>query len=277
MPANTRWIVRDDGTELYFTERGRGRPMVFLSPWVMHSAWWEYQFAHLPQRGLRCIAMDRAGHGRSSDRGRGYDFDTLADDVAALFEQLDLNDAVLVAQSMGAGDAVRYVTRHGATRVTDLVLIATITPFALRTADNPDGVEAEALEAGRRQLAADKPGQIAKAARDFFAADHNGTSQAMLDWWVDMVVNGCSLATMLELHRMYTVEDFRDELPRLDLPTLVIHGDKDTSTLLDLTSRPTAALIPGARLIIYEGAAHALPVTHEARLNDDLAAYARPS
>jgi pimeloyl-ACP methyl ester carboxylesterase len=269
------FIEAADGTNLFYRDCGAGSPVVFLAPWGMHSSWWEQQTIYLADRGLRCISYDRRGHGRSGLPGRGYDYDTLSSDLDAVIEQLGLHDITLVGHSMGCGEVVRYLTRHGARRVARIALVATNTPFILKTADNPDGVEKAVLEKARADLTRDCPGVIARAAPSFFGASKNTVSEEMMQWWTRMMVDGCSLKVMIDLHRMFTETDFRPELPQIKTPALLIHGDIDVSARLEMTGRKTAKLIPGSRLTIYENAAHALPVTHADRLNADLVAFAK--
>jgi non-heme chloroperoxidase len=204
----------------------------------------------------------------------GYDFHTLAMDLAAVLEQLDVRDATLVGQSLGCGEIVRYLAQHDARRITRVVMIAPITPLVLKTADNPDGVDAGNLEKVRDALSRDRPNAIVSAAPAFFGMPKNSVSKEMMGWWTDMLLQ-CPLKVLLDLHRVFTVADFRSELRTISLPTLIIHGDNDTSTPLDLTGRKTAGLITGSRLTVYEGAAHGLPITHMNRLNEDLLAFAR--
>jgi pimeloyl-ACP methyl ester carboxylesterase len=270
-----QFIESADGTNLFYRDWGAGSPVVFLAPWAMHSSWWEQQTIYLADRGLRCISYDRRGHGRSGLPGRGYDFDTLSSDLDALIEQLSLHDIMLVGHSMGCGEVVRYLTRHGSRRVARIALIATNTPLVLKTADNPDGAEKAVLEKARMDLTRDSPGVIARAAPSFFGASKNTVSQEMMQWWTRMMVDGCSLKVMIDLHRMFTETDFRPELTQIKTPTLLIHGDIDVSARLEMTGRKTAQLIPGSRLTIYENAAHGLPVTHADRLNADLLAFAK--
>jgi non-heme chloroperoxidase len=269
------FIDARDGTRLFCRDWGTGPPVLFVAPWALNVDWFEYQMTSLAAEGLRCVGYDRRGHGRSDEPGHGYDFDTLADDLAAVFEQLDLRGVTLVGHSMGAGEVVRYLSRHGAARVARLVLIAPITPFTLNTADNPGGVDRADLEKGRIALGRDRPGQIAAAAPAFFGTDTNTVSTATMQWWVDMIVRQCSLKVMVDLHRVFTETDFRPDLRAITVPTLVVHGDRDRSTVLDFTGRRTAQLIAGSRLLVYEGAAHALPITHMSRLNQDLATFVR--
>jgi pimeloyl-ACP methyl ester carboxylesterase len=230
--------------------------------------------ADLAGRGVRCIGYDRRGHGRSGEPSRGYEFDTLADDLATVVEHLDLRNITLVGQSLGCGEVVRYLSRHGSSRVARIVLVSTITPFVLKTDDNPDGVDPATLENVRKVLSKDRPHPIAAAAPAFFGAPKNGVSQEIMDWWTRMMVDGCSLKAMLDLQRMFTETDFRPELRRISVPTLLIHGDNDTSTPIETTARKTAPLIPGCQLKVYEGAAHGLPITHADQLNTDLMAFA---
>jgi pimeloyl-ACP methyl ester carboxylesterase len=229
---------------------------------------WQYQMAPLSS-GARCIAYDRRGHGRSSQPGHGYDYDTLADDLAAVIERLDLKDAVLVGHSMGAGEIVRYLTRHGAGRVSRIVLVAPVTPFLLQTADNPNGVPAAAFQSFRAAWCQDFPKWLSDNSGSFFVDE---TSQALRQWLMSMPAQ-CALKAVIECNKAFSETDFREELPRVGILTLIIQGDKDASAPLDLTGRRTAQLIPRAELRVYEGAPHGLFVTHMARLNADLAAF----
>jgi non-heme chloroperoxidase len=274
-PQAKQFIEAADGTNLFFRDRGTGRPLVFVAPWALNSAWWDYQMADLAGRGLRCVGYDRRGHGRSGDPSHGYEFDTLADDLAAVIEQLDLHDITLVGQSMGCGEVVRYLSRQGSSRVARVVLVSTITPFILKTDDNPGGADRATLENARKSLSKDLPNLLAAYAPTFFGTPKNHVSQEIMDWWVRMMVDGCSLNTMLDLHRMFTETDFRPELPGISVPTLLIHGDNDKSTPIETTARKTAPLIPGCQLKVYEGAAHGLPITHADQLNGDLLAFAK--
>lgn len=274
-PRVRQFIEAADGTSLFFRDWGVGRPLVYAAPWGLNSAWWEYQMADLADRGLRCVAYDRRGHGRSGEPGYGYEFDTLADDLAAVLEQLDLRDVILVGQSIGCGEVVRYLSRHGSNRIARVVLISTITPLVLRTDDNPDGVERATLEYVRKMLSKDRANPIAAAAPAFFGAPKNRVSQEIMDWWVRMMVDQCSLKVLLVVHKMFTETDFRPELRRISVPTLLIHGDNDASTPIETTARKTVPLIPGCQLKVYEGAAHGLPITHADELNADLLAVAK--
>jgi pimeloyl-ACP methyl ester carboxylesterase len=260
-----------DGTPLFLRDWGKGRPLLFLAGWTLASDMWAYQMAPLAAQGFRCIAYDRRGHGRSGDPGGGYDFDTLADDLQGVMETLALTDITLVAHSVASGEAVRCLTRHGAGRVGRLLLLApAATPFLLKTADNPGGIERERLEAQRACLARGFPEWLEANAGPYFGP---GAPRAAIDWTMAMMLRASHQA-MLELARAQATTDFRPELARIGVPTLVIHGDADASAPLELTGRPTAARIPGAWLDVYEGAPHGLYYTHAERLNRDIAAFA---
>ncbi len=216
---------------------------------------WAYQMQPLSQQGFRCIAYDRRSHGRSSDPGKSYDFDTLAGDFAAVLDALDIKNAMIVGHSFASGEMVRYLTMYETERIVRVVFLAAAAiPFLLKTPGNPDGIDGAALDQVRHTFSQDLTGWVEANAEPHFAL---GTPRAAVDW------------TM----RIMSTE-FRAELPRLRITTLLIHGDRDASFPLELTSKPTAALIPGARLIVYEGAPHGLYFMHKERLNRDLAQFA---
>jgi len=269
------FVQTRDQTRIAVRDWGEGRPIVFVAPWALCADWWDRHMTALVSQGWRCLAFDRRGHGRSDEPGRGYDFDTLADDLAAVLDSRDLENAVLVGHSLGGAEVVRYVTRHQSRHVTRVVLIAPTTPFTLKTDDNPDGATRDALEQSRQALARDFHQTIAKAAPDFFGAAKNNVSSEAQAWWTRMIVDRCPLKVMLDLHKMMTETDFRPELRTITTPTLIVHGDSDVSTNLERTSRRTHQLIAGSQLTIYEGAAHGLPFTHTERLLADIVRFAQ--
>jgi pimeloyl-ACP methyl ester carboxylesterase len=265
-------ITTQDGTALFYRDWGAGTPILFLSGWTLSSDMWAYQMEPLSREGFRCIAYDRRAHGRSSDPGRGYDFDTLADDLAEVVQSLSLENVTLVGHSFASGEIVRYLSRHGTDRVARVVLVSPAAiPFLLRTADNPGGIDGEAIEQARRAFLRDFPGWAEANAGPYFGP---GTPRAVIDWTIGMMTR-TSLLAAGELNRIQMSTDFRAELARIEVPTLIIHGDKDASAPLELTGRPAAALIPGARLEVYEGGPHGLYFTHKERLNQDLARFVR--
>jgi non-heme chloroperoxidase len=262
----TPFIVTRDGANLFYKDWGNGKPVVFVHSWALDSDMWQYQMIHLAGQGLRCIAYDNRGHGRSSDPGQGYDYDTLADDLAATLDRLNLRDVSLVSHSMGCGVVVRYLSRHGSRRVARAALVAPTTPFLLKTEDNPDGLDKRIFEQLRAMLSRDFPKWLADNAGPFFRPE---TSPEMIQWGLKMGMRA-SLKAVIDCNRAVTETDFRAELPKIATPALIIHGDKDVSAPIELTGRKTAQLIPGSQLKVYEGAPHGLFITHMDRLNRDL-------
>jgi len=274
MPTSTRaslpsFIETHDRVGLFYKEWGEGKPVIFVHGWALNSDMWQYQMIHLAAQGLRCIGYDQRGHGRSADPGRGYDFNTLSDDLHSLIEGLNVRKAVLVAHSMGAGVITRYLTRHGASRSARVAMLAPTTPFLLNTTDNPDGVDQRYFERLRAAWSKDFPKWLADNARPFFTSE---TSAEMIQWGVQMCLQA-SLKAVLDCNRAITETDFRAELRKLAVPTLIIHGNADASAPLSLTGQKTAQLIPGGQLKIYEGAPHGLFITHQDRVNRDLAEF----
>jgi non-heme chloroperoxidase len=266
------FIRTRDGVALAYRAWGTGRPVLFLHSWAVSSDIWNYQMLPLSEQGLRCIAYDRRGHGRSSDPGRGFDFDTLADDLAAVIEALDLHEVTLVGHSLAAGEMVRYLTRHGAGRIARVAFICpAATPFPLKTADNPNGVDGAVFAQFRHDILHDFPKWLDDNAAPFFVPE---TSQPMIAWLKAMMLQ-TSMKAVIDCNRAGTTTDFRAELPRITVPALVVHGDRDASAPLELTGRPTAQLIPGARLEVYAGAPHGLFITHMERLTADLLHFAK--
>lgn len=263
------FVQAKDGTNLYVQDWGNGRPIVLLAAWTFNSAAWGEHIAALTAAGNRCVAPDRRGHGRSDAPCGGYDMDTLADDVAAVFEQRDLEDAVLIAHSMGSIEAVRYLTRHGTARAKKLVLIAPTTPFLRRTEDNPDAVPVEVMEAQYNQIAMDFAKWMAGNEAPFFVPETIAETRN----WIKAMMLSVPLAIALECRRAISAADTRKDLAQLNMPTLIVHGDKDASAPLPLTGAKTAKLVKGSRLVVYEGAPHALVLTHRERLLADISAF----
>jgi non-heme chloroperoxidase len=268
------YLTTSDGTSIFYRDLGSGSPVLFLSASTLSSIQWQYTTHHLAERGLRCVAYDRRGHGRSDDPGRGYDYDTLAADLAAVIDHLDLRDLTLVGHSMGGGEIVRYLTRFGADRVARVVLVAATVPFLLRTPDNPDGVAGEIFEKAREPWHSDYPGWLTGGSGQYFGAGLPGCSVSQeLQQWTRGDILSTSLQAVFECNRTVVGTDFRDELRQVTVPALIIHGDADANVPLNLTSARTAHLIPTARLLTYQNAPHALYLTHRERLDDDLIAF----
>jgi pimeloyl-ACP methyl ester carboxylesterase len=266
------YVRTQDGVNLFYRDWGSGTPLVFLSGWTLNSSAWACQMQALSEVGFRCIAYDRRAHGRSSDPGRGYDFDTLADDLKCVIDSLSLKRVTLIAHSFASGEAVRYLSRHGSNDIAGVVFLAAAAiPFLLKTHDNPGGVDGAVFEQLRAALIDDFPGWAESGADAYFAGL---ASRGIIDATLGMM-NLTSHQAMLALSRIQPITDFRSELGRIKVPTLFIHGDRDASVPAELTSIPGAQLTPGARLMIYEGGPHGLYFTHKKRLNSDIERFAR--
>jgi non-heme chloroperoxidase len=267
-------LKTSDNAELFYRDWGVGEPVVFCAAWALSGVAWQYQMVDVVDSGRRAVSYDRRGHGRSDDPGRGYDYDTLADDLAALIERLDLRGVTLVAHSMGSGEAVRYLTRHGDGRVDRLLLLAPTTPFLLKTADNPGGVDGSLFAEHRAQWRRDFGRWLVDNEGPYFGDGLPGCSVSapLRDWTKDDML-ATTLQAAIEFQRSGASTDFRAELAKLAVPTLIIHGDADASAPLPLTGTPTADLTPHARLVVYENAPHGLYLTHRERLNRDLLAF----
>jgi len=267
-----------DGTKLYFKDWGSptAPPVVLISGWPFDADMWEYQAVELAASGLRVIAYDRRGFGRSDQPWTGYDYDTLASDLATIIDKLQLRSPALVGFSMGGGEVVRYISRHGATRVRSAALVSSVVPFMLKTDDNPDGVDASVFESMVGQLMKDRPAFLAAFGKKFFGAHVLGSpvGSEMLDWAKNVCLLASPKAT-LDCITAFSRTDFRKELGGMKLPVLVIHGDDDAIVPFAASGRAAAEGIPGAVLSVYPGAPHGLFITEKVRLTRDLLAFLR--
>jgi pimeloyl-ACP methyl ester carboxylesterase len=265
------FIEARDGTRLYWTQWGSGRPILFLNSFGLTTQMWDYQMVAFADQGYRSIAFDRRGHGRSDFALGGYDYDTFADDVGAVISALDLRDVTMVGHSMAGGEIVRYLTRHGSARVSRIVLLAPTTPYLTQTADNPNGVPQSKFEAVRASWRKDFPKWVADNTAPFFVPE---TSPAMMQTLAAQMMH-CSVPVAIACSKATTTTDFRADLAKVSVPALVIHGDRDASAPLAITGKPTAELIPGCRLKVYQGAPHGLIFTHMEMLNADILQFIR--
>ena len=270
-PAARHYAIAPDGTNLYWREWGRGPAILFLSGAALPTEMWNYQMTAFADAGFRCIAYDRRGHGRSEVPAHGYDYDTLADDLDAVIEALDLRDLTLVSHSMAGGEAVRYLTRHGGSRIARNVMLAPTTPFLLKTSDNPHGISEGVFEALRSGWKKDYPKWVAENTDAFFVPE---TSPAMKAWVAGLITR-IAVPVAIACNQALTTTDFRAEMQAMHTPTLIIHGDLDVSAPLSLTGQPSAALIPGNVFKVYEGAPHGLMYTHSERLHADILSFIR--
>ena len=272
-------IEARDGTKLFYKDWGTGDPVVLIHGWPLNADMWEYQMPALASRGLRCIAYDRRGFGRSDQPWTGYEYETLADDLAALLEGLDLRRVTLVGFSMGGGEVARYLSRHGSGRVSRAVLLAAVTPFLLRTADNPDGADRSVFEGMVAGLEKDRPDFLSGFGKQFFGAGllNFSVSSDILQWAQWMALQASPKATV-DCVRAFGETDFRPDMAAFaGVPTLIVHGTADQPVPIDVSARAAAKLIPHAELKEYPGAPHALFFTEKDRLNADLLAFMRAS
>ncbi|RMI33959.1 alpha/beta fold hydrolase [Nocardia stercoris] len=261
------YLTTVDGTELFYRDYGTGRPIVFVHSMLMSSDMWQHQMLHLVAHGHRTVAYDRRGHGRSDDPGTGYDFDTLADDLAALLDRLQLTDVTLVGHSMGGGEVIRYLTRHGDHRVSRIALVGATAPHLNI---DPHAAESllEQLRCGYGQWVSDNAGLSFGDGLPGCAVPQLERDATIRDW---MQV---SLHAAVECSRANLAADFRAEVRRITLPTLVIHGDNDAFAPLADCGRRTSELIPHSTLTVYDNASHMLHLSHRERLNRDLLTFA---
>lgn len=257
------FVPRGDGHALFVRDWGSGPPVLLLAGWAMDSRIWGETMLLLNAAGLRTIAYDRRGHGRSTDWG-GYDYDSLAEDLAAVIEAFDLQDITLVAHSGAGGEAIRYLTRHRSDRVARLALVGATGPRVM-AASGVEGVTPQMLDALCARLAGDLSGWIDDNIEPFAP----GTAPRVNEWMAAMVMN-CSRRAVVAFQRTIAETDLTTEAAALDLPVMILHGDRDISAPIQASAHRYAALIPQAELIVYEGVAHGVMVTHSARLAADL-------
>lgn len=273
------YITTPDGVQLYYKDWGpRNGPVVtFSHGWPLSSDSWESQMLFLASAGFRVIAHDRRGHGRSSQPWDGNDMDHYADDLAAVINTLDLHDVTLVGFSTGGGEVARYIGRHGTVRVKKAVLVSAVPPLMLQTADNPGGLPLEVFDGIRRAALANRSQlYLDIASGPFFGFNRPGAiaNQGLIQsFWMQGMQGGHK--NTYDSIAAFSATDFREDLKKFDVPTLVIHGNDDQVVPIDAAGRASAAQIRGAELIVYEGAPHGLTDTHKERLNRDLLAFIR--
>ncbi|WP_434654627.1 alpha/beta hydrolase [Pseudomonas sp. R3-56] len=268
------YITTQDGVQLYYKDWGPkdGPVVTFSHGWPLNSDSWESQMLFLADQGYRVIAHDRRGHGRSSQPWEGNDMDHYADDLAAVINTLDLNDVTLVGFSTGGGEITRYIGRHGTDRVKKAALISAVPPMMLQTEDYPGGLPIEVFD-GLRKASLDNRSQLYRdiASGPFFGFNRDGAkvSQGLIDsFWVQGMQAGHK--NTYDCIAAFSATDFRADLARFDVPTLIVHGDDDQIVPIDASAHAAAELVQNAELIVYPGAPHGLTDTHKDRLNQDL-------
>ena len=265
-----------DGTVIHFTSWGHGTPVVFSHGWPLSGDAWEDQMMFLAEHGYRVIAHDRRGHGRSSKAWHGNDMNTYADDLAQLLETLDINGATLVGHSTGGGEVARYIGRHGTGRVARAVLVGAVTPQMVVSPANPDGVPMSVFDGIRAGVKADRAQFFLDLTMPFYGFNRPGAkvSEGMRQ---SFLIQGlqCSIKSAHACIKQFSETDFTEDLKKMTIPTLVIHGDDDQIVPLATTARRAVELLPQGRLSVYEGAGHGLPSTHKEQLNAELLAFLR--
>lgn len=269
------YLHTHDDTRLFYLDAGAGPPVVFIASAWLNSTMWEFQLPYFVDHGYRCIAIDRRGHGRSDVSWTGYDYDTLADDLALLLDRLNLQGVLLVGHSAGAGEVVRYLSRHGADRVSAIALVSGTTPFPMQTPDNPTGIERRLMETDMAVRTKDRAAWFAANADGFFGVGLPGVqvSPEFTQFLIRECLS-CSVRATAAFFLTGFTTDLREELRTMAVPTLIVHGDRDVQAPLAICGQPTARLVAGSTLLVYENAAHGLFVTHADRLNADLLAFA---
>ena len=268
--AAAGFVTTADKLRLAYLDRGIGTPVVFLHGWSLGSAIWTLQTDWLVAQGLRVVAYDRRGHASSDKPADGYDFDTLAADLAAVLDQLDLHDVTLVGHSMGAGEVARYLARQGCKRIARTLLVAPTTPFALKTAGNPEGIDRAVYDKIVATLEANPEAYLAAGAPGFFG---RGAEPEMVEWGLS-IARQASVPALVKCLRAFSETDFRADMRAFAMPTLIVYGTGDTPSMAKNAAR-TAALIAGSRVASYEGAPHGLFLTNPARFNRDLLEFIR--
>jgi non-heme chloroperoxidase len=267
-------ITTKDGAEIYYKDWGSGPVVTFSHGWPLNSDAWDGQMLFLVQHGHRCVAIDRRGHGRSSQPSAHNDMDGYADDLAAVIEALDLRDAVLIGHSTGGGEVARYIGRHGTRRVKKAVLVAAVPPIMLQTPANPEGLPMEVFDAIRAGVSGDRSQYYKELAIAFYGANRPGAqvSQGILDqFWLWSMQAGVKGA--YESIKAFSETDFTEDLKKFDVPTLVLHGEDDQIVPVKDSAKKSARLIKGAKEIYYPGAPHGLTATHQDQVNADLLAF----
>lgn len=262
--------------QLSYKDYGNGRPVVLIHGWPSSKDMWEYQIDDLVNAGLRVIKYDRRGFGKSSKPWKGYDYDALSNDLNAVMDQLDLKDAVLVGFSMGGGEVVRYLSRFGTSRVSKIILVSAVTPYLLKTDDNPEGVDATVFESMLKDMKEDRIGFLDSFQREFFGVNllNHPVSEPLLDYYRALAWVALPQA-MQQCTEAFAKTDFRSDVKAVNVPTLIIHGDSDKIVPKEVSSDKTSKMIANSEYVVYEGAPHGLFYTHRNQLSKDIVRFAK--
>ena len=267
-----------DGTQIYYKDWGKGQPIVFSHGWPLSSDAWEDQMIFLADRGYRCIAPDRRGHGRSSQPWEGNEMNTYADDLAQLVEALDLKNAIHVGHSTGGGEVARYIGRHGTKRVAMAVLIGAVPPVMLKSAANPNGTPMEAFDQIRAAVLADRSQFWKDLSAPFYGANRPGAkvSQGLRDsFWMQGMLAGHK--AVYDCIKAFSETDFTEDLKKFDVPTLILHGDDDQIVPIGASAMISSKLVKKATLKVIPGAPHGMCSTLKNEVNGELLSFFRRS
>ena len=268
------FITTKDGTQIYYKDWGKGQPIVFSHGWPLSADAWEDQMFYLATRGYRCIAHDRRGHGRSSQPWDGNDMDHYADDLSELIETLDLKNVVNVGHSTGGGEVARYVARHGTKRVAKAVLIGAVPPLMLKTAANPEGLPIDVFDGIRANVLADRSQFFKDLSLPFYGYNRPGAkiSEGVREsFWLQGMMAGFPAAYFCV--KAFSETDQTEDLKKIDVPTLILHGDDDQIVPFADSAPLQAKLVRKATLKLYNGAPHGICTTHKQQVNEDLLAF----
>ncbi len=267
-------ITTKDGTTIFYKDWGKGQPIVFSHGWPLSADDWDGQMLYFGNLGYRVIAHDRRGHGRSDQTWDGNDMDTYADDLAELFEKLDLHDAILIGHSTGGGEVARYLGRHGTKRVAKAALISAITPLMLKTPNNPTGAPIEVFDGLRAQLAANRPQFYIDITMPFYGYNRPGAkiSEGIREhWWLQGMVG--SIKGHYDCIKVFSETDTTEDLKKIDIPVLVLHSKDDQIVPIAAAGPMAAKLLKNATLKVYENYPHGMPTTHADQINADLLSF----
>jgi non-heme chloroperoxidase len=267
-------ITMKDGAQIFYKDWGKGQPIVFSHGWPLSADDWDGQMLFFGQRGYRVIAHDRRGHGRSTQTWDGNDMDTYADDLSVLFETLNLHDAIMVGHSTGGGEVARYLGRHGARRVSKAVLISSVPPLMLKTDKNPTGLPISVFDELRAALAENRAQFYREITLPFYGYNRPGAkiSEGIRDhWWLQGMMGG--MKAHYDCIKAFSETDFTEDLQKIDIPVLVMHGDDDQIVPIAAAGLLSAKILKNATLKVYPGYPHGMPATNADQINPDLLAF----
>ena len=253
---------------LFYEDYGEGKPVILIHGWPLSNRMWEYQISEIVDAGFRCIAYDRRGFGDSDKPWNGYDYDTLAKDLNDIITNLGLTNVTLVGFSMGGGEVARYIGNYGTAKLDKAALISAVPPFMLKTDDNPDGLEKEVFEGFKKELRKDRPGFLSGFGDDFLNFEDNSdrVSEDMAHYYWTIGCQGSSNAT-IKCVDSFGMTDFREDLKKFDIPTLVVHGDADGVVPIEMSGKKSADMIKNSEFHTIQDAPHGLVLTHTAEFN----------